>query len=254
MTPALSFAKKIVNSIPNFITILNLLAGCMAIVWSFDDLKIAAFFVFAAAIFDFADGLAARVLKAYSNVGKELDSLADVVSFGVAPAIMMHHLLKMSIIYRDATFSFETAGFWQLAIILSPFLLVVFSAIRLAKFNVDIRQVDTFLGLPTPASGILIASLTYILLTTEISLISNYILSTPILMGLILLLCYLMVSNIKMFSLKFSNLSVAENKLRYIFLALTIVLIIFLKIAALPLLLLLYVFLSVLNSLIFKLN
>lgn len=246
--------NRIIRNIPNFITLLNLLAGCLAIVWSFDDLKIAAFFVFAAAIFDFADGLAARMLKAYSSVGKELDSLADVVSFGVAPAMMMHHLLKMSIIYRDSTFSFETAGFWQLAIILSPFLLVVFSAIRLAKFNVDIRQEDTFLGLPTPASGILIASLTYILLTTEIRLISNYILSTPLLIGLVMLLCYLMVSNIRMFSLKFKNLSFAENQIRYIFLAISIILILLFKFAALPLLILFYVIISLLNSVLFKLN
>lgn len=250
----MSEKNKIVSNIPNFITILNLLSGCMAILWSFDDIKVSVMFIFAAAVFDFGDGLAARLLKAYSNLGKELDSLADIVSFGVAPAMIMHHLIRMSIIDKDSTFTFETASGIQLVIILLPFLLVVFSAIRLAKFNIDTRQQDSFIGLPTPASGIMIASISYIMLISDTDLKNNFLLSTPLLIFLILLLCFLMVSNIPMFSLKFKNLSFAENKIRYIFVALAVVLIVILKLWALPAIILVYIILSILNNLIFKLN
>lgn len=211
-------------------------------------------FIFAAALFDFADGLAARLLKAYSNFGKELDSLADIVSFGVAPAMIMHHLLRMSIIDKDSSFTFETATGIQLIIILTPFLLVAFSAIRLAKFNIDIRQQDTFIGLPTPASGILIASISYIMLIWDTDLKSNFLLSTPLLIFLVLLLCFLMVSNIPMFSLKFKRFSFADNKIRYVFLALVVVLVVFLKLWALPASIFVYIILSILNNWFFKLN
>lgn len=250
----MSEQNKIVSNIPNFITILNLLSGCMAILWSFDDIKISVMFIFAAALFDFADGLAARLLKAYSNFGKELDSLADIVSFGVAPAMIMHHLLRMSIIDKDSSFTFETATGIQLIIILTPFLLVAFSAIRLAKFNIDIRQQDTFIGLPTPASGILIASISYIMLIWDTDLKSNFLLSTPLLIFLVLLLCFLMVSNIPMFSLKFKRFSFADNKIRYVFLALVVVLVVFLKLWALPASIFVYIILSILNNWFFKLN
>lgn len=250
----MSSQNKVISNIPNFITILNLLAGCMAVLWSFDDLRISALFIFAAAIFDFADGMAARLLRANSNIGKELDSLADIVSFGVAPAMIMHRLLIMSITYKDSSFNFESATWIQLLIVLSPFLLVVFSAIRLARFNVDIRQEDKFLGLPTPATGIFIAAISYRLITSDIDLLSNYILSTPLLIGLIVLLSYLMISNIPMFSLKFKNFSFSENKLRFIFLSIAIILILFLKLSALPVLIIVYVILSLLNTWIFKLN
>ena len=250
----MSGQNRIISNIPNFITILNLLSGCFAILWSFDDLKISVMFIFAAAFFDFADGLAARLLKAYSNLGKELDSLADVVSFGVAPAMIMHHLLRMSIINKDSSFTFETATGIQLIIILIPFLLVAFSAIRLAKFNIDTRQQDSFIGLPTPASGILIASISFILLFSETDLKSNFLLSTPLLIFLVLLLCFLMVSNIPMFSLKFKTLTFNDNKIRYIFLFLLILLVVFLKLWALPALIFDYIILSVLNTWIFKLN
>lgn len=250
----MSGQNRIISNIPNFITILNLLSGCLAILWSFDDLKISVMFIFAAALFDFADGLAARLLKAYSNLGKELDSLADVVSFGVAPAMIMHHLLRMAIIDKDSSFTFETATGMQLIIILAPFLLVAFSAIRLAKFNLDTRQQDSFIGLPTPASGILIASISFILLFSETDLKSNFLLSTPLLIFLVLLLCFLMVSNIPMFSLKFKNLSFNDNKIRYVFLILAVFLVVFLKLWALPALIFAYIMLSVMNTWIFKLN
>lgn len=250
----MSEQNKIIRNIPNFITILNLLAGCVSVLWSFYDLQVAALFIFAAAIFDFGDGLAARILRAYSNVGKELDSLADIVSFGVAPAMIMHQLLKISLIFGNSSFSFETANWWQLLIVLSPFLLVVFSAIRLARFNVDIRQEDHFLGLPTPASGILIASLSFILHTSDIHLKNSIILSTPLLVGLVLFLCFMMVSSLPMFTLKFRNLKFSENMLRYIFLSIAVVLFAVVKLWALPALILVYIILSILNTLIFKFN
>lgn len=238
----------VLRNIPNFITILNLLAGCLAIIWSFDDLRIASLLIFAAAIFDFADGLAARALNAYSKIGKELDSLADIVSFGVAPAVILHHLISMSLILKDSSYSFEYASFSEQLIIFSPFLISVFAAIRLAKFNTDIRQEDHFLGLPTPATALFIASVTYVFHTADITIIGKYILSTPILIGLILVFCFLMISNIPMFSLKFSNLSFSRNKIRYLFILLALIAIIFLKVAAIPLLILIYIVLSPIQS------
>ncbi len=244
--------NKIIRNIPNFITILNLFAGSLAVLWSFDDLKISAILIFIAAILDFFDGFAARLLRAYSNFGKELDSLADIISFGLAPAMIMHSLLKMSIISNDSTFSFETASLVQLIIILSPFLLVVFSAIRLAKFNLDERQNNSFTGLPTPASGIMIAAISFTFLTTEVPQLRNFILTTPLLLLLIMLLSFLMLSKIPMFSLKFKNLTYTENKLRYLFLFISLILILLLKLQAMTLIIVVYIILSLANNWLIK--
>jgi len=184
--------------IPNFITSFNLFTGCAAVYLAFGGRYQYAFIaILIAAVFDFLDGFAARLLKAYSAMGKELDSLADMVSFGLAPGAIMFSMLTDSGLNR-----------WFAMI---AFLIPVFSGLRLAKFNIDERQVTSFLGLPTPANAIFMAGLAYSysdLLVTNIG----------ILIAITLLFSYLLVAEIPMFSLKFKNLSWKENKIQFLFL------------------------------------
>ena len=206
--------------IPNALTCCNLLCGCMAI-YLHNEALVALLFVLLAAMFDFLDGLAARSLKAYSPIGKDLDSLADMVSFGVAPAFV--GLGFMSKVFTTTCFG-DT--YWIARFI--PLLIAVFSALRLAKFNNDKRQTENFRGLATPACALLYISLVAIL---RISLLSrelewmrdkaqnpafDWIYWLPAIV--VPVLCWLLVSEIPMFSMKFRNLSWPDNRDRYIFL------------------------------------
>ncbi len=201
---------SIKKGIPNAITCCNLLCGCLAVLYSFEfKFNTAFLFIIGGAVFDFLDGLSARVLKAYSAIGKELDSLADIITFGVAPAFLAYNFF----LYIS---NFESVIFCK-PFRFIPFILVVFSALRLAKFNIDNNQSENFIGLATPACSLLISSLVvgfnYII---DIDL--TYILYLKWLMlALILLLSFLLVSNIPMFSLKLKSTSFKENKVRYIF-------------------------------------
>jgi CDP-diacylglycerol--serine O-phosphatidyltransferase len=184
------------KNIPNLITCLNLLAGRFACVMAlkFNQYEGAFLFIALAAIFDFLDGLAARALKAYSPLGAELDSLADVSSFGLAPGCVLYSYLAS---YANGN------GFPLVA-----FLLPVFSALRLARFNIDTRQTTSFLGLPVPSSGLFWSSLIPSIHWFAPSF------SIYVLIGLVVLLitfCLLMVSEIPMFSLKFKNLKWSDN-------------------------------------------
>lgn len=211
--------------IPNFITSLNLFAGCMAIYYGFrGNYELVLLFVLVAAVFDFADGLAARLLHAYSPMGKELDSLADVVSFGVAPGVLVLSMLMQSGLPQWMAF----AGF----------IIPVFSALRLAKFNIDDRQASSFIGLPTPANALFWVGLGYSY--SEI-LIANswYILAfTVIFSGLL-------VSELPMFSLKFKNLKWKDNQVQYFFLIISIVLIAVFGTKALALIIAWYIVFSI---------
>jgi len=184
---------KYFRFIPNLITSANLFCGCLAVVFAFDGkLDIALYFVLFAAILDFLDGFAARLLKAYSAIGKELDSLADLISFGMAPATMLY--VASEDIWNMPLFKYL------------PFLIVVFSALRLAKFNIDTRQETDFIGLPTPANAIFFISFANLIYYSE--LIIN-----QVLIGMITLFFSLMlVSEIKVFSLK----KLSANKLKLI--------------------------------------
>lgn len=189
--------KAITQHIPNTITSLNLFSGCLAITFAFRGyLDIAAYCIFAAAIFDFFDGFAARLLKAYSEMGLQLDSLADMVSFGVAPAVMLHVVL-----YNNLGASVNDLSLFAISVI--PFVLAVFSGIRLAKFNVDTRQTESFIGMPTPACTLLVASTVLASLYNEhihAILTHNWaIIVSSIVLSLLL------VSEIPMFSLKFKK-------------------------------------------------
>lgn len=216
--------------IPNGITCANLFSGCIGIVYAFNgSLEIAAYFVLLSGIFDFFDGFVARLLNVKSAIGKELDSLADVVSFGFLPGIVMFQLLKQS------DYTSEYLPYFG-------FIITVFSALRLAKFNIDTRQTEDFIGLNTPMNTLFVVSLPFIQKDYP-----SVIGSAPLLVGLIVLLSWLLVSEIKIFSLKFSSTSWEQNKIKYIFLILSVLLIAFLKFAAVPLILILYIGLSVIH-------
>lgn len=213
--------------IPNALTSGNLLCGCVGIICSFTNPEIpTAWFVWAACVFDFFDGFAARLLKVSSPIGKELDSLADMVSFGVLPAIMMKNMLATS-----------GLGVWSW-IGLS---LAVFAAIRLAKFNIDTRQSDSFIGIPTPAHALFVCGIP----TLMTAFPSNWFGSIPLVIVTILF-SWLMISPIPLFALKFKNFNWGENNLRFTFLVFAVLLIAIFKAAGVPLAILLYIIFSLL--------
>lgn len=222
--------------IPNLITCLNLFAGCIACVMAFKGFLSHAFcWILVAAVMDFFDGMAARVLKAYSPVGKELDSLADMVSFGLAPGIM---------IFTTLVISTKNLGLDVLETYLPylAFVITVFSALRLAKFNVDERQTSSFIGLPTPANAMFWASL----LSHSYLYPTNYpLLCIVVIIVLIILFSWLMVSEIPMFSLKIQNFSWKDNQLRYILVIGSIVAFVFLQWTGIAAAIVLYIFMSV---------
>lgn len=216
--------------IPNAITCANLFSGCIGVVFAFkSDLQTAAYFVLLSGIFDFFDGMVARLLNVKSAIGKELDSLADMVSFGFLPGVVMFQLLKVS--------DFSSPYLPYLG-----FIITVFSALRLAKFNIDERQTEEFIGLNTPMNTLFIVSLPFIALDYP-----TVIGSSILLIAITAITSFLLVSEIKIFSLKFSNMTWAKNKFKFIFLILSALLIVFLKFAAIPFVLVLYIALSVLH-------
>ncbi len=218
-------------TIPNMITLLNLLCGCMAVTAAFMGMLDAAFWLIAAAaVFDFLDGFAARLLKQYSEIGKQLDSLADVVSFGVAPSAVMFTM------FAGATDGFGAV--WGVPV----FLLAAFSALRLAKFNIDERQSEEFIGLPTPACALLVGSAGYLSFTRAAEF------SPGVLLVASAVLCFLLVCNLRMFSLKFHAWGWRENALRYCFLAASAVALAVLQIAAVPLIIAAYVAVSAVRA------
>ena len=213
--------------IPNAITCANLFSGCIGIVYAFNgDLKTVAFFVILSGIFDFFDGFAARLLHVKSDIGKELDSLADVISFGFLPGVIIFQLLKM-----------ENPGYLPYL----AFLIPIFSALRLAKFNLDTRQTEEFIGLNTPMNTFFIISLPY--LADEFGFITE----TWFLISTTLFLCWLLISEIRLFSMKINNLSWRDNKYKFSFIILSIASLAFIQFAAIPIILVLYIFLSQLH-------
>lgn len=232
---------NIKKHIPNIITCGNLFCGCLAIVSALHgNLIQASYLVGLAALLDFFDGFAARLLHVHSEIGKQLDSLADMVTFGVVPGIVIFSLLSASANQPDFPLPQH--------IIYIAFLIPIFSALRLAKFNIDTRQSDSFIGIPTPASSMMVCSLPLIQeFQPQIGNINTLIIiNTPyFLIGLTLLLCYLMVAELPLFALKFKDFSWANNQLRYSFLIISLIMLIVFKFIALPISLLLYVVLSV---------
>lgn len=215
-------ANSITRYIPNTLTCLNLFSGCIACVMAFEyKYDLALSFIILCAIFDFLDGLAARVLNAPSPIGKDLDSLADDISFGIAPALILFSLLRETNYPNWMNDLKEYVPYFA-------FLIAVFSALRLAKFNIDTRQTSSFIGLPVPADALFWAAIAAQYRTT---IIEGGIPFYLLLVGIILF-SLLMVSEVPMFSLKLKNLSWKDNKIRYFFLAVSILLLIFVGLAA----------------------
>lgn len=227
-------ANVIKSSIPNTVTCLNLFSGCIACVMAFEtNYKRALLFIILSAIFDFFDGLLARALNAHSPIGKDLDSLADAVSFGVAPSLIVFSLFKE--MYYPASIEFAAPYLPYAA-----FLISIFSALRLAKFNNDTRQTSSFVGLPVPANALFWGSL---VAGTHDSLVSESY--HPVsLFVLVCLFSWLLVSEIPMFSLKFKNLSWSDNKVSFIFLVICIPFLVFLEISSFSAIIVWYILLS----------
>lgn len=223
--------------IPNAITCLNLLSGCLGIVFAFQgELVIAGYAILIAAIFDFLDGMLSRLLKAYSEIGKELDSLADMVSFGVLPSVIIYQLFLQS----------PQLGYLSTWLNFSAFLIAIFSALRLAKFNIDVRQTENFIGLPTPANALLIASFPMIIDQGNF-LLSSYILNPFFLFVFSLGMGILLVTEIPLISLKFKSIRLSDNLLRYILLFSSLILLLIFKFAAVPIIIFLYFLISLIQ-------
>jgi CDP-diacylglycerol--serine O-phosphatidyltransferase len=230
--------------IPNLITLLNVLCGCIATVFAVANvLEMAALFVCLGIFFDFLDGLAARLLHVKSELGVQLDSLADMITSGLVPGIVMFQLLNMSELGGwniGSTVSWAING--DVSVLpFFGFLITLASAYRLAKFNIDENQVTSFIGLPTPANALLIISLPLILLYQNNDILNNIILNQWFLIGLTLLSGYLLNSKIELFALKFENWSFKDNALRYIFIVISLVLLITMRFLGIPLIVVFYV-------------
>ena len=207
--------------IPNTITCCNLLSGCVAAVCAFQGLYLAAFVcIIMGAVFDFFDGLTARALKVSSPIGKELDSLADVVTFGFAPAAMVFSWLGECVEAHTTIFVDSLHSLVGTLLPFLAFLLVAFSALRLAKFNVDERQTSSFIGLPTPANALFWGAL--VLGSHDTIVVCPY--GWAVVLLLVGLFSWLLVAEIPMFSLKFKNLTWKSNRTAYIFLIVSVVL------------------------------
>lgn len=219
--------------IPNALTCANLLCGCVGIVEVFhNNMLLACGLIGLAAVFDFFDGFAARLLHVSSPIGKELDSLADVVTFGVLPSIIIYQLLVRSV-----------PGLEELWIPNLAFLIAVGSALRLAKFNIDPRQSDSFIGVPTPANALLVASLPFIIRFHPEW--ESVIVSTPTLLIFTVVMSYLLVAELPLFALKFKSFGWQGNEVRYSFIVASVLLLAILGVLAVPLVVALYVLMSV---------
>lgn len=211
-------ANCITRHIPNTVTCCNLFSGCLAIVWAYQgNYRVALGFILLGAVFDFFDGMLARALQAYSPLGKELDSLADDITFGVAPSMIVFSLFKEVSV---PAFLSPVAGYLPYA----AFLIAVFSALRLAKFNIDTRQTSSFIGVPTPANALFWGAL---VVGAHDFLVSDFFNACYLLL-LVGFTSWLLVAEIPMFSLKFKNLSWRDNKVQFVFLLGCVPLVLFL--------------------------
>lgn len=240
--------------IPNFVTLLNLFCGSIAVIFAvYNNFIAAAVFVFLGIFFDFFDGLLARKLKVQSPLGVQLDSLADMVTSGLVPGIIMFKLLTIAIdtpvlSLSDWDSSSQWYGFKFAPLALVGLFITLASAYRLAKFNLDEDQQTYFKGLPTPANTLLIVSLPLIVEFQNNDLINAIIFNKWFLLIITLVSCYLLNSKIKLFALKFKDWSFKANAIRYIFIILSITFLIVFHFLAVPLIILSYVILSLLNS------
>ncbi len=242
--------------IPNLITLLNVFFGCVAVVFAvLNRLELAALFVFLGILCDFLDGLAARLLDVQSELGVQLDSLADMITSGLVPGIVMFQLLAMSMsggwnldfsVEVSETMFWTTGKFTPLPFL--GFVITLASAYRLAKFNIDEDQATSFIGLPTPANALLILSLPLILLYHQNDVLNSIVLNQWFLIGTTLLSAFLLNARIELFALKFKNWSFKDNALRYVFIIVSLVLLITMQYLAVPIIVAFYILSSLVNQ------
>ena len=239
------FMKK---HIPNFITSLNLASGFVAIIFAVNgEIITASWLIMAAMIFDFLDGYSARMLKSYSDIGKELDSLADVVSFGVAPAVIIYFLLRTRLsLYAPSIINSD--GITATAILFIPVIMPICGALRLAVFNTDTTQTTSFKGLPIPANALAVISVVLAGHYSESSIITSFLESPVALIIFTIILSLLMVSRIPLLSLKTNNLKFKGNEGRYILVITVIAGLFVLGFVAAPLIIPLYILISLISQ------
>jgi CDP-diacylglycerol---serine O-phosphatidyltransferase len=234
--------------IPNFVTLLNVLCGSIAVLFAVNGhMTATAFFVILGIFFDFFDGLLARKLKVQSELGLQLDSLADMITSGLVPGIVMFHLLSLTVDdfslveHSDYLTEFFSDIEWL------PFvglIITLASAYRLATFNISTNQSDSFIGLPTPANTLLIISFPLIMEHQNNDMMNTIILNPWFLIGVTLLSSFLLNSKIKLIALKFKNWSFKDNAARYLLIILALILLIIFKFAGIPLIIILYILMS----------
>jgi CDP-diacylglycerol--serine O-phosphatidyltransferase len=224
------------KNIPNLITAANLFTGAVGVYFASQfDFESVAICIVLAAFFDFLDGMVARLLKVHSEIGKQLDSLADMVTFGFLPSYILFQLLQMN-----------DAGILSFV----AFLIAVFSAFRLAKFNIDTRQSEEFIGLPTPANALFIGFLFFL---GDMEMV-NFLFTIPALLIIVVVFSLLLVAELPMIALKFKNFNFKENIFRYLTIIMAIILISIFQFSAIPVVILLYILLSMLKFTLFSRN
>jgi CDP-diacylglycerol--serine O-phosphatidyltransferase len=247
----LAFEKYFIHmalggKIPNYLTLGNLFSGTVAAIFAVEgDFKTTAIFVLVGIIFDFFDGFVARLLKVSGELGKQLDSLADMVTSGVVPGIIMFKLIQNNLI-TDNLFEAKTGRILDVQLI--GLILTLGACYRLARFNLDTRQTDSFIGLPTPAMCLFVVSLPLIQMNTEIVFVKDLISNNYFLIALTWVLSFLMNAEMHLFSLKFKEYSFKNNYIKYIFLLASVLLIFTLNFLAVPLIIILYIILSVVKK------
>ncbi len=234
--------------IPNLITLGNLLCGTIATIAAVNgNFEMAALSVTIGIILDFLDGFFARMLHVSGDLGKQLDSLADMVTSGVVPGIVMFSLLQENSLnlFEKSADTLNIASFSTGYLPYFGLLLTLAACYRLANFNIDTRQTNSFIGLPTPAMSLFVISLPLIPIYSDNQFFIDLIQNNYLLFGITLVLSFLMNAEIPLFSLKFKNYKVNENILKYVFLFVSILMILFLEVLAIPLVIILYVVLSI---------
>lgn len=236
--------------VPNLITTLNLVCGVIAIYFAFSgDVRIAFYLLILGGLFDFLDGFAARLLHVSGDLGKQLDSLSDMITFGLLPGIMIFAVQRELIL--SSVNGFGEFSVLQWICLVSPIIIPVFSALRLAKFNIDTRQTDSFIGLPTPANAFFLASLSLTIIDGNQQLFE--LLGNPLLVSVIVLaFSILLISEIPLFALKFKTFQWQTNQIRYLFLLLSLIILIIAKTTGIMLIILLYLTISIGSKLLSK--
>ena len=238
--------------IPNLFTLGNLFCGLLAILFTVGGhLNMAGGLILLGAFLDFFDGMIARILNVDGELGKQLDSLADLITFGVAPAFIVFQLFFW---IEDKSF-FDPLSEWPSLtaynynyLAYTAWLIPLFSALRLAKFNIDTRQIDGFIGLPTPANALFFISIPIMIHFQPTEWMSTFLTQKTVLASLCIVMSYLLIAEIPLLSLKFKNLSWQENKMRYILIISSLILLCVFRFVAVPIILLLYLVLSKKNK------